>query len=131
MTTRNPEDHERKLVGIVERAATNGRGLGVAMPAGIIGGRFGQRAAGQQPDPAASMESAAEAAAEAVALDGLVHKIASTLAGANMDHAITALVSLATHYATSETTPIELRAAAMHRFAMGMAAIDKTIPPPG
>lgn len=122
------EKHERMLAGIVERAAINGKGLGVAMPAGVIGGRFGQQA--REPDPDQQQRPPEETAAEAVALDGLVHKIASTLAGANMDHAITALVSLATHYATSETTPIELRAAAMHRFAMGMAAIDKTIPPP-
>ena len=120
MDRRDPEAHERMLAGIVERAATNGRGLGVAMPAGQIGGRFETPAQADETNPQQQAE-------EAVALDALIHKIAAALTGASMDHAITALISLAVIYARSPEAPPELRVATAERLLMAVEAVSSSL----
>jgi len=113
---------ESRLAGIVERAATNGKGLAVAMPAGIVGGRFGAAPAA----PETAQDSPVEApTGDAAALNALVHKIAGALTGADMDHAITALISLAVIYARSPEAPQELRVATAERLLMAVEAVSE------
>lgn len=113
---------ESRLAGIVERAATNGKGLAVAMPAGIVGGRFGAAPAA----PETAQDSPVEApTGDAAALNALVHKIAGALTGADMDHAITALISLAVTYAKSPEAPPELRVATAERLLMAVEAVGE------
>ena len=119
MARRDPEAHERMLAGIVERAAINGKGLGVAMPPGEVGGRFDVEA----PPPAE--KTAEELTEQTIALDALVHKIAAALAGADMDLAITSLISLAVAYAKAEETPQELRVATAQRLLMAVEAVSE------
>lgn len=114
---------ERRLAGIVERAASNGHGLGVAMPAGIVGGRFGASPP-VEPAPASPEPVGAQGKEQAV-MNALVHKIAGTLAGANMDHAITALISLAVTYAKSPEAPPELRVATAERLLLAVEAVGE------
>lgn len=120
MARHDPEAHERMLSGIVERAATNGKGLGVAMPPGEVGGRFDV----EPPQPA---EKTAEELAELIALDALVHKIAAALAGADMDLAITSLISLAVAYAKAPETPQDLRVATAQRLLLAIEAVGESV----
>lgn len=120
MDRRDPEAHERMLAGIVERAATNGQGLGVAVPKGEVGGRF-------EITPQPDQPTAEELTEQAVALDALIHKIAAALAGANMDHAVTALISLAVHYAMSDAAPPELRLATMQRLLIAIEVVGESV----
>lgn len=113
---------ESRLAGIVERAATNGKGLAVAMPAGIVGGRFGAAPAAPEPAQASPVEAPT---GDANALNSLVHKIAAALTGASMDHAITALISLAVIYARSPEAPPELRVATAERLLMAVEAVSE------
>jgi len=113
---------ESRLAGIVERAATNGKGLAVAMPAGIVGGRFGAAPAAPEPAQASPVEAPT---GDAAALNALVHKIAGALTGADMDHAITALISLAVIYARSPEAPQELRVATAERLLMAVEAVSE------
>jgi len=113
---------ESRLAGIVERAATNGKGLAVAMPAGIVGGRFGAAPAAPETAQASPVEAPT---GDANALNALVHKIAGALTGADMDHAITALVSLAVTYARSPEAPPELRVATAERLLLAVEAVSE------
>ena len=122
MDRRDPEAHERMLAGIVERAATNGKGLAVAMPAGIVGGRFGAAPAAPEPAQASPVEAPT---GESVVLNALVHRIAGALTGASMDHAITALISLAVTYARSPEAPQELRVSTAERLLMAVEAVSE------
>jgi len=118
------ETLESRLAGIVERAATNGKGLGLAMPAGIVGGRFGAAPAA----PETAQDSPVEApTGDAAALNSLVHKIAAALTGASMDHAITALISLTVGYARSPEAPQELRVATAERLLMAVEAVSSSL----
>lgn len=117
-----PETLESRLAGIVERAATNGKGLAVAMPAGIVGGRFGAAPAAPEPAQASPVEAPT---GDAAALNALVHKIAAALTGADMDHTITALISLAVTYARSPEAPPELRVATAQRLLMAVEAVSE------
>lgn len=113
---------ESRLAGIVERAATNGKGLAVAMPAGIVGGRFG----GSPPaEPAQAAPEPVEVMSQHAVMNALVHKIAGSLTGASMDHAITALISLAVTYARSPEAPPELRVATAERLLMAVEAVSE------
>lgn len=113
---------ESRLAGIVERAASNGKGLAVAMPAGIVGGRFGAAPAAPEPAQASPVEAPT---GESVVLNALVHRIAGALTGASMDHAITALISLAVTYARSPEAPQELRVSTAERLLMAVEAVSE------
>lgn len=120
---KEPADNlERRLAGIVERAASNGKGLAVAMPAGIVGGRFGAAPAAPEPAQASPVEAPT---GESVVLNALVHRIAGALTGASMDHAITALISLAVTYARSPEAPQELRVSTAERLLMAVEAVSE------